>query len=206
MAKKFKKAEKCGGNVADTRGQDKPTPEPVISERDDDPKEVVCVDGEEEQEIAAANALQLLSKAASVMNSAEFDLPSELKRDNEVPGMTVVGDLVESDRFFAGSYLLSRRNTSQKGKRLPHQLDANGFVPRPVKVCFVCNKYVHTFLSLWESEIGCCRGRRTAHLIQCDYCPLLYHADCTDPPLSSLPKERWMCPNHVERIVVSRAV
>lgn len=47
------------------------------------------------------------------------------------------------------------------------------------------------------------RSCRKAPLIQCDYCPLLYHADCLDPPLTTLPTARWMCPNHAEHLVVS---
>jgi len=41
-----------------------------------------------------------------------------------------------------------------------------------------------------------------APLIQCDYCPLLFHMDCLDPPLTTLPAGKWMCPNHVEHLVV----
>lgn len=37
-------------------------------------------------------------------------------------------------------------------------------------------------------------------MIHCDYCPLVYHADCIDPPLTILPTTRWMCPNHVEPV------
>lgn len=47
------------------------------------------------------------------------------------------------------------------------------------------------------------RSCRLAPLIQCDYCPLLFHMDCLDPPLTALPAGKWMCPNHVEHLVVS---
>ena len=50
------------------------------------------------------------------------------------------------------------------------------------------------------------RGSRVAPLVQCDYCPLLFHMDCLDPPLSTVPSQRWMCPNHVEHAVVSHVV
>lgn len=46
------------------------------------------------------------------------------------------------------------------------------------------------------------RSCRLAPLIQCDYCPLLFHMDCLDPPLTALPAGKWMCPNHVEHLVV----
>lgn len=45
-----------------------------------------------------------------------------------------------------------------------------------------------------------------APLIQCDYCPLLFHMDCLEPPLTAMPLGRWMCPNHIEHVVVSMAV
>ncbi|KAK3085048.1 hypothetical protein FSP39_023477, partial [Pinctada imbricata] len=60
----------------------------------------------------------------------------------------------------------------------------NHMVPLPAKLCFICSK-------------SC----RVGPLIQCDYCPLLYHMDCLDPPLTSLPTNRWMCPNHPEHAV-----
>ncbi|KAH9502835.1 PHD finger protein 12 [Bulinus truncatus] len=73
-------------------------------------------------------------------------------------------------------------------KKLAHELD-NGLVPLPAKVCFSCNK-------------SC----RVAPLIQCDYCPLLFHLDCLNPPLTSLPTGRWMCPNHVEHFLDANLV
>lgn len=71
-------------------------------------------------------------------------------------------------------------------KKLAHELD-NGIVPLPAKHCFVCNK-------------SC----RVAPLLQCDYCPLLFHMECLDPPLNALPAGRWMCPNHVEHALQER--
>ncbi|KAJ1920848.1 hypothetical protein H4219_001085 [Mycoemilia scoparia] len=37
-------------------------------------------------------------------------------------------------------------------------------------------------------------------IIRCDYCPLVWHWDCLDPPLSSAPQanKKWMCPNHAD--------
>lgn len=49
----------------------------------------------------------------------------------------------------------------------------------------------------------CCRTCRVAPLLQCDYCPLLFHRDCMNPPITSLPTGRWMCPNHPEFALVS---
>lgn len=46
------------------------------------------------------------------------------------------------------------------------------------------------------------RSCRVAPLIQCDYCPLLFHMDCLEPPLTAMPLGRWMCPNHIEHVAV----
>lgn len=75
------------------------------------------------------------------------------------------------------------RNYRSVPKKQAHELDG-GLVPLPAKVCFVCTK-------------SC----RIGPLIQCDYCPLLFHMDCLNPPLTFLPTGRWMCPNHVEHFL-----
>uniref|UniRef100_A0A3Q3WTT0 PHD-type domain-containing protein n=1 Tax=Mola mola TaxID=94237 RepID=A0A3Q3WTT0_MOLML len=106
-------------------------------------------------------------------NPTQFQLPSELTCTTALPG--------SSKR---------RRKEELLGKpfrRPQHELDSNGLVPLPVKVCFSCN-----------------RSCRLAPLIQCDYCPLLFHMDCLDPPLTALPAGKWMCPNHVEHLVLNQ--
>lgn len=77
--------------------------------------------------------------------------------------------------------------TGKNVKRPQHELDHYGLVPLPVKVCYTCN-----------------RSCRLAPLIQCDYCPLLFHMDCLDPPLTAMPTGRWMCPNHIEHLVLNQ--
>uniref|UniRef100_A0A1A8DI11 PHD finger protein 12 n=1 Tax=Nothobranchius kadleci TaxID=1051664 RepID=A0A1A8DI11_NOTKA len=116
---------------------------------------------------------QLLIAAAMERNPTQFQLPTELTCTTALPG--------SSKR---------RRKEELLGKpfrRPQHELDTNGLVPLPVKVCFSCN-----------------RSCRLAPLIQCDYCPLLFHMDCLDPPLTALPAGKWMCPNHVEHLVLDQ--
>ncbi|XP_041664774.1 PHD finger protein 12 [Cheilinus undulatus] len=116
---------------------------------------------------------QLLIAAAMERNPTQFQLPSELTCTTALPG--------SSKR---------RRKDELLGKpfrRPQHELDSNGLVPLPVKVCYTCN-----------------RSCRLAPLIQCDYCPLLFHMDCLDPPLTALPAGKWMCPNHVEHLVLNQ--
>ncbi|XP_061574666.1 PHD finger protein 12 isoform X2 [Cololabis saira] len=116
---------------------------------------------------------QLLIAAAMERNPTQFQLPSELTCTTALPG---------SSKRRRKEELLGR-----PFRRPQHELDPNGLVPLPVKVCFSCN-----------------RSCRLALLVQCDYCPLLFHMDCLNPPLTALPAGKWMCPNHVEHIVLNQ--
>lgn len=115
--------------------------------------------------------LSLLTEAAKVVNPIQFQLPP-----NYTPSISFPG----SSKRAPNHHTHHHHPSSSRSKKQPHELD-NGLVPLPVKTCFKC-----------------VRSCRKAPLIQCDYCPLLYHADCLSPPLTTLPTTRWMCPNHVE--------
>ncbi|XP_013149241.1 PREDICTED: PHD finger protein 12 [Papilio polytes] len=78
----------------------------------------------------------------------------------------------------------TEKEGSKNGNATVISVDAWGCVPLPAKACYVCR--------------GTCKS---APLLQCDYCPLLFHQDCLDPPLTALPTGRWMCPNHVEKYI-----
>lgn len=39
-------------------------------------------------------------------------------------------------------------------------------------------------------------------MIACDFCGTVFCFDCPNPPFTSLPNERWMCPLHVEPFLV----
>jgi hypothetical protein len=57
----------------------------------------------------------------------------------------------------------------------------------------------------WQKYCFICRKSSKNHIpsIHCDYCPLTYHLDCLNPPMTSLPSstDKWMCPNHIEPIL-----
>uniref|UniRef100_A0A915DWV4 PHD-type domain-containing protein n=1 Tax=Ditylenchus dipsaci TaxID=166011 RepID=A0A915DWV4_9BILA len=44
----------------------------------------------------------------------------------------------------------------------------------------------------------CNSSANNTMMIKCDFCRLSFHFDCCNPPLTAMPKERWMCPLHVE--------
>lgn len=116
---------------------------------------------------------ELLIAAAMERNPTQFQLPNELTCTTALPG--------------SSKRRRKEETTGKNVKKTPHELDHNGLVPLPVKVCFTCN-----------------RSCRVAPLIQCDYCPLLFHMDCLEPPLTAMPLGRWMCPNHIEHVVLSQ--
>ncbi|XP_076367507.1 PHD finger protein 12-like isoform X1 [Tachypleus tridentatus] len=101
--------------------------------------------------------------------------PKQFQLPNELVCTTQLPGSSKRPRFREGG-----RSAS---KKLAHELD-NGIVPLPAKLCFQCRK-------------SC----RKAPLVQCDYCPLHFHLDCLDPPLTTAPSGRWMCPNHAEHML-----
>lgn len=121
----------------------------------------------EKSEEKEPSPMEILVRAAKIMNPTQFELPREIRVPCPFPG-------TEKET----------NSNSKNGNGNVVNVDAWGCVPLPAKHCFVCQ--------------GTCKS---APLIQCDYCPLLFHQDCLDPPLTALPTGRWMCPNHVEQII-----
>ncbi|CAG9791661.1 unnamed protein product [Diatraea saccharalis] len=83
---------------------------------------------EDKKEIEELTPMEILVKAARIMNPRQFELPREMRVPCLFPGTEKVS------------------------------VDSWGCVPLPAKLCFVCE--------------GTCKA---APLLQCDYCPLLYH-------------------------------
>ncbi|XP_023176434.2 PHD finger protein 12 [Drosophila hydei] len=120
-------------------------------------------------------------RAASMLNPQQFSLPPELELHTQFPGN---GKVQPVQQPHTGPGNGHRKPNSQRRYSKPFELDAQGLVPLPAKTCFYCT-----------------RSCKRAPLISCDYCPLYYHQDCLDPPLTALPAGLWMCPNHVENFI-----
>ncbi|XP_076236839.1 PHD finger protein 12 [Calliopsis andreniformis] len=121
------------------------------------------------------SALEVLALAASLVNPREFELPKELQLPIMFPGSNKV------------DYVSGKRGKQQSGPHSvgkSHCLDSNLMVPLPARLCFECG-----------------RSCRKAPLVACDYCPLYFHQDCLDPPLTAFPIGRWMCPNHPNHFI-----
>lgn len=110
-----------------------------------------------------------LIRVASLLNPRQFELPVEMTEKFPFPGSERAEHMRNGRRI--------------KTKRLV-ELDSNGCVPLPAKLCFTCKK-------------SCKR----APLISCDYCSLHFHQDCLDPPMCALPAGRWMCPAHPQQFI-----
>ncbi|ALC49059.1 CG3815 [Drosophila busckii] len=125
-------------------------------------------------------------RAASMLNPLQFSLPPELELHTQFPGSGKVQP-VHSHPSSGGGGVgggSGTRRASQRRNSKPFELDGQGLVPLPAKTCFYCT-----------------RSCKRAPLVSCDYCPLYYHQDCLDPPMTSLPAGLWMCPNHVENFI-----
>ena len=133
------------------------------------------LDGKGSEKNKKKSALEVLALAASLVNPREFELPKELQLPIMFPGSNKT------------DYVSGRRGKQQSGNHnvgRNHCLDGNLMVPLPARLCFECG-----------------RSCRKAPLIACDYCPLYFHQDCLDPPLTAFPIGRWMCPNHPNHFI-----
>ncbi|CAG2163130.1 unnamed protein product [Oppiella nova] len=162
--------------------------DPPLDEEDVPPGEWLCrkckqlvkqeVDESEDESVGDDESEDMvdnkdIQKPFSLLIRAAQTLnPKQFQLPNEmVPSIQLVGTS-------------KRVNHSRNGhKKQIHEMD-NSMVSFPVKLCYQCSK-------------SC----RKAPLIQCDYCPLLFHADCLEPPMTVLPMGRWMCPNHSQHVI-----
>uniref|UniRef100_UPI00398F3A45 PHD finger protein 12 isoform X1 n=1 Tax=Pristiophorus japonicus TaxID=55135 RepID=UPI00398F3A45 len=174
QAKNLERRVSRPGTPTSNASTDTPTSEQ--NEVDDD---LIDVDDENAamemdcSQLQIRNPFEILIAAAMERNPTQFQLPNELTCTTALPGTS--------------KRRRKEETTGKNVKRAQHELDHNGLVPLPVKVCFTCN-----------------RSCRVAPLVQCDYCPLLFHMDCLDPPLTAMPMGRWMCPNHIEHVVLNQ--
>lgn len=123
--------------------------------------------------IARKNPFADLVRLSLLFNPREYELPEDYIPNIQFPGTSKKPAINTATR--------EARLTSYSVRRA-QELDRNN-LPLILRTCYFCR-----------------RGCRKAPLIHCDYCPLVYHADCIDPPLTILPNTRWMCPNHVELV------
>lgn len=141
---------------------------------DDNPKTNKQIEDNDE-EITDQDVKNLTSSIDLLIKAATLTNPKQFQLPPELqPSINLPGI---SRKPFS-----SQMNVNKSKKQIYES--ENGVVTGPVKTCFKCDK-------------NC----RKSCLIQCDYCPLLYHLDCLDPPLTYPPTTRWMCPNHVEQIL-----
>ncbi|KTG48011.1 hypothetical protein cypCar_00018689 [Cyprinus carpio] len=164
---------------SNTSSTDTPTP----SEQNDMEEDLLDVEDEAQgSEPELSNITTTLKRPFDLLIAAAMQMnPTQFQLPNDLTCTTALPGTSKRRRRDE----LSAKNI----KRPQHELDHFGLVPLPVKVCYTCS-----------------RSCRLAPLIQCDYCPLLFHMDCLDPPLTAFPTGRWMCPNHIQNLVVPDAI
>uniref|UniRef100_A0A671LK07 PHD finger protein 12 n=1 Tax=Sinocyclocheilus anshuiensis TaxID=1608454 RepID=A0A671LK07_9TELE len=161
---------------SNTSSTDTPTP----SEQNDMEEDLLDVEDEAQgSEPELSNITTTLKRPFDLLIAAAMQRnPTQFQLPNDLTCTTALPGTSKRRRKDE----LSAKNI----KRPQHELDHFGLVPLPVKVCYTCS-----------------RSCRLAPLIQCDYCPLLFHMDCLDPPLTAFPTGRWMCPNHIQNLVLN---
>uniref|UniRef100_A0A673N6R6 PHD finger protein 12 n=1 Tax=Sinocyclocheilus rhinocerous TaxID=307959 RepID=A0A673N6R6_9TELE len=161
---------------SNTSSTDTPTP----SEQNDMEEDLLDVEDEAQgSEPELSNITTTLKRPFDLLIAAAMQRnPMQFQLPNDLTCTTALPGTSKRRRKDE----LSAKNI----KRPQHELDHFGLVPLPVKVCYTCS-----------------RSCRLAPLIQCDYCPLLFHMDCLDPPLTAFPTGRWMCPNHIQNLVLN---
>lgn len=56
----------------------------------------------------------------------------------------------------------------------------------------------------FEEDMRIRESQAWRSIVSCDFCPLHWHLDCLDPPLSNMPSNsrKWKCPCHIEELLV----
>lgn len=143
------------------------------------------------------NPFTALVKISLSLNPREYELPQDYMPNIRFPGSSkksISNSNISNNPYQLTSTthlgtLSSSTASSREGRlssysvKRAQELDRDN-LPSILRTCFICRK-----------------GWRKAPLINCDYCPLVYHIDCIDPPLTNIPVTRWMCPSHVEPII-----
>lgn len=105
-----------------------------------------------------------------------------------------------------GSSKVYNKKAASGQRKKTYELD-NGLVPLPLRTCFYCRKYLSFYNNIFSLYLLLFyyfyRSCRKAPLVSCDFCSLVFHLDCLDPPLVCMPVGKWMCPNHPQNIVTS---
>lgn len=127
----------------------------------------------------ATDAMIINGTEPAVPGSASTTKSKSLKRKRELSPV-------------AGVPILPLDNNSQNGPRTRRRTEAGGSTVNG-KVSFGAGGKVYDLSD----------GGRP--ILSCDYCPLHWHMDCLDPPMTAIParERKWMCPNHIEHIFVS---
>lgn len=126
-----------------------------------------------------------LVQIASRCNPRKFELPKEMRVYQLFPGDEKGESRSGKNNKGRNGNGSSSASTNGSNGRSKEAINPSA-APLPAKTCFSCRK-------------SC----KKAPLINCDFCPLYFHQDCLDPPMTALPTTIWMCPVHPHKFTVS---
>ncbi|WWC63404.1 uncharacterized protein I303_106004 [Kwoniella dejecticola CBS 10117] len=134
-----------------------------------------------------------LTKKVNSENPRQFRLPTDL-----ISYFTGVGEAPHGEYVDAEGARMKYDRKGFQEDRDPSRLRDNK--NKPIQ-CFHCGGSALPHHALTTDPESPWRM-----IVSCDYCPLSWHLDCLDPPLSSMPNpaKKWMCPNHTEQVLPRR--
>ncbi|CAF4415887.1 unnamed protein product, partial [Didymodactylos carnosus] len=163
----------------------------------------------DDNDVMSIKSSSHLSKAVTLMNNH-----SSSKLNSSVEVLKCLLLATKSDEFKgpAVPYDVNRTNSLHPSSNLSINAPLSSLTTRKLSPI---NNYVNvndrndnctSSTHIWQKYCFLCRhikshSRINCPLVHCNYCPLTYHLDCLNPPLTSLPKQKWMCPNHSEPIL-----
>lgn len=141
----------------------------------------------------------IFSQHAKLINPHQYELPAFLTESN--PFVSPKKQIFVSDQYSSNSksfnlLTASQNSHSKQTRNASKTSDFSGNGSDPDVICVIPKKHgPQSSLCLCYK---CHKSCQKAPLIKCDFCPLAFHADCLDPPLTTLPIQStpWMCPIH----------
>ena len=116
--------------------------------------------------------------AATIAAAAQTAVPSSSSNGPATPGTNRRRAMIAAGSNYNHQLSVYHSSGPPPAKKPILQPDCSIVSLNPLVLCYVCN-----------------RSCRSAPLLQCDYCPLAFHLDCLETPLSTFPSTPWMCPN-----------
>ncbi|XP_070827742.1 PHD finger protein 21A isoform X10 [Chaetodon trifascialis] len=182
-----------------------PTPAPIqISSLTTEPKQTVKSGGGAEQKVAVS----LPSSSTPPLSPPPPPRPKKEENPEKLAFMVSLG-LVTHDHL---EEIQSKRQERKRRTTANPVYSGAVFEPeRKKSAVSYLNSPLHQGTRKRANEDSLSKGdihedfctvcRRSGQLLMCDTCSRVYHLDCLDPPLKTIPKGMWICPKCQDQIL-----